>query len=109
MPSALEPSSLVYAEACVQGAPCIGTKHGGSAAVFGPAGIAVDPDDPAELLDAMLRMADPAVAEAYGQAARRIAPLLTWEAVARRLGAAAGWLPGDAPPLPEPAAPTRYA
>ncbi len=99
LPSSLEPSAVSYAEACSQGLPSIGTVHGGSEEIFGDAGIAIDPTVDGALLSAMERMADPATARAMGATAQRRAPMLTWDAVARRLALASGWWSGDAAPL----------
>jgi glycosyltransferase involved in cell wall biosynthesis len=90
MPSVLEPFGRVYVEAATVGVPSIGTSAGGAADAVGPGGLLVDPNDEAALVDAMRRMCNPSAAASFGEAARRYAELLTWDAIAQRLVRALG-------------------
>lgn len=85
MPSRFEPTGIVHAEAARAGLPAIGTTVGGAASVIGPGGTTVAPDDDEALAAAMLALADAAVAQRLGAAAREHAEGFTWETVARRL------------------------
>ncbi len=85
MPSLHEPAGLVYAEAGGAGVPSIGTTSGGAATMIGPGGVLVDPHDPAQLVGAMLQLADPATAQRLGELARTHAAGLTWRKVAERV------------------------
>ena len=85
MPSLFEPSAVVYTEAMACGLPSIGTSVGGSEDIVGDAGISVDPLDARAIDEAMLTLADPAVARRLGAVAEGRAPLFTWQAVAERL------------------------
>jgi glycosyltransferase involved in cell wall biosynthesis len=85
MPSRFEPFGIVHAEAGLAGVPSIGTTVGGAAAVIGPAGVTVPPDDHGALVRAMRELAEPATARAYGARAREHALQFTWDEVARRL------------------------
>jgi hypothetical protein len=85
MPSLLEPSAIVYAEAASAGLPSIGTSVGGSGDIIGDGGILVDPASPDETYEAMLQIADPAVAARVGAVAAERGRILTWEAVGQRL------------------------
>ncbi len=85
LPSLLEPSALVFAEALQAGLPSIGSTAGGSATIVGDAGIMVAPGDERALAAAMVRMCDSVVLARYAAAARRRAPLFTWRAVAERV------------------------
>ncbi len=99
LPSSLEPSAVSYAEACSQGVPSIGTVHGGSIDIFGDSGVAIDPSQRGALTAAMLDLADPDCAQSFGAIAVQRAPMLTWDAVARRLATASGWWDGPSIPL----------
>ncbi len=85
MPSLLEPTGNVHAEALAAGIGSIGTTRGGVRTVIGDAGVLVDPEDAAALTEAMLRFCDPETMAEYGRRAERRAPLLTWRAVAERV------------------------
>ena len=85
MPSRFEPFAIVHAEAGLAGLPSIGSTVGGVDAVIGRGGTTVPPDDHAALVQAMLRLAEPATASAYGAAARLHAQRFTWANVAREL------------------------
>jgi glycogen synthase len=85
IPSEIEPSGIVFAEALAAGIPSIYTTAGGSATIVGEAGIGVDPGDERALVDAMTALAEPERARALGTAALGRASLFTWRAVAERL------------------------
>ena len=94
-PSHSEASAIAYVEAAAAGLPSIGTVAGGSDYLIGDGGLVVDPGDDDALLDAMLWLADPAVAARKGAAARRRSERFTWEAVGRRLLRALGGAPPE--------------
>jgi glycosyltransferase involved in cell wall biosynthesis len=85
LPSWNEPTGTVHAEAAAAGLPSIGTIAGGVVTVIGDSGVLVDPGCDDDLVAAMLRVADPVVAQRLGAAARARAPLFTWRKVAERL------------------------
>ncbi len=85
MPSLHEPAGIVYVEAGGAGVASIGTTNGGAATMIGPGGLVVDPHEPREILDAMLRLADPERARRLGALARSHSQLFTWRKVAERL------------------------
>jgi len=85
LPSLLEPTGNVHAEALAAGIGSIGTRRGGVSTLIGDAGVTIWPEDVDSLAAAMSRFCDPAVAREYGERARRRAPLFTWRAVAERL------------------------
>lgn len=85
LPSRYEPSAQVYVEAAAAGLPIIGTTEGGSELLIGEGGLLVAPSDEPQLLAAMRRMCDPAVARSLGEQARQRATLFTWQLVAERL------------------------
>ncbi len=85
VPSRLEPAGIVYAEAGSMGIPSIGTTVGGAADMIGDGGLVVDPTDLDALTQAMVRLADHAMAQEAGARARRHAEGLTWEAVGLRV------------------------
>jgi glycosyltransferase involved in cell wall biosynthesis len=85
MPSLHEPAGIVYVEAGNAGVPSIGTTNGGAATMIGPGGVLVDPLDQEQLLNAMLELAHPEVAQRMGELAHRHAALFTWRKVAERL------------------------
>jgi glycosyltransferase involved in cell wall biosynthesis len=95
LPSHSEASAIAYVEAAAAGLPSIGTVAGGSDYLIGDGGLVVDPGDDDALLDAMLWLADPAVAARKGAAARRRSERFTWEAVGRRLLRALGGAPPE--------------
>ena len=66
LPSHSEASAIAYVEAAAAGLPSIGTVAGGSDYLIGDGGLVVDPGDDDALLDAMLWLADPAVAARRG-------------------------------------------
>ncbi|MBM4381324.1 MAG: glycosyltransferase family 4 protein, partial [Deltaproteobacteria bacterium] len=91
MPSVSEGSPLALLEAMASGLPAVATRVGGIPDVLddGVEGLTVPPLDVAGLVRALgLLLADPARAAALGQAARRRAEGLTWEATASALEAA---------------------
>jgi glycosyltransferase involved in cell wall biosynthesis len=91
MPSLVEPFGIVHVEAARAGLASIVSLEGGAAEIVGAqGGIAVDPHDENALVEAMVRIADPAVAERMGRAARERSRLYTWPAVAGRLLRALG-------------------
>lgn len=85
MPSVHEPAGAVYLEAARAGIASIGTRNGGAATLIGDAGRVVDPNDPQELLDAMLELSDPHVAQTLGARAQERSQLFTWRKVAERI------------------------
>ncbi len=98
MPSLHEPLGIAHAEAGSAGIPSIGTERGGAREVIGPGGTVVDPLDLSQLVEAMMRFADPSEAFAAGQKALVHSQLYTWPRVAKRILNALGLLsPDDAP------------
>ncbi len=95
MPSRLEPFGIVYLEAAGAGLPSIGTTRGGTASSIGSGGILVDPDDPAGLLGAMGRLADPARAQELGARARARSHSFSWRLTAERVLRATGLVDAD--------------
>jgi glycosyltransferase involved in cell wall biosynthesis len=85
MPSLLEPTGNVHAEALAAGLGSIGTTSGGVDMVIGDSGVTVAPDDRDALTDSMAVFCDPAVAQEFGRRAANRAPLFTWAAVAERV------------------------
>ena len=85
MPSRREAMGIVYAEASSAGIASIGTTAGGGYQIIGDTGRVVDPDDDAELLDAMRELAEPERARELGALAHDRSGLFTWQAVAERL------------------------
>jgi glycosyltransferase involved in cell wall biosynthesis len=85
MPTIEEAAGIVFAEAQAAGIGSIATSTGGSATIVGDGGIIVDPRDDDAIAEAMLRLADPALAARLGALALARAPLFTWRAVAERL------------------------
>jgi glycosyltransferase involved in cell wall biosynthesis len=88
LPSRFDPSPIAYLEAASAGLPVIATSRGGASELLGDAAITVNPDDPAALVKAMHRLADPAIAQSMGAEASRAATTSTWSAVAGRVLAA---------------------
>ena len=85
MPSHHEAMGIVYAEASCAGIASIGTTAGGGSQIIGRTGRVVNPDDDAELLDAMRELAEPARAQKLGGLAHDRSGLFTWQAVAERI------------------------
>ncbi len=85
MPSLHEPTGTVYAEAGGAGIASIGTTNGGAATVIGDGGRLVDPLSLEEITQAMLELAEPAVAARLAELAHERARLFTWRKVAERL------------------------
>jgi glycosyltransferase involved in cell wall biosynthesis len=85
MPSLHEAAGIVYIEAGGAGIPSIGTTNGGTATMIGPGGIVVDPLQPEEIFEAMLKLADPETAQRMGELAYRHSAPFTWRKVAERL------------------------
>jgi len=83
---------LTYLEAGLCGLPAIGSRSGGvpDAIVDGETGLLVNPEDPAQIADAIIRLiSDEALAQRLGQnARRRVLDDFTWERVAERFQAA---------------------
>jgi len=102
MPSSVEPFGIAYVEAASAGVPSIGGRLGGAPDIIGEdGGVVVDPDDEEQLLDAMLRLADPDTARRMGRAARARSEVYTWRKVAERLLRALGLALPDGHPLAE--------
>lgn len=85
MPSLHEPAGIVYVEAGGAGIASIGATKGGAATMIGPGGLVVDPLEPEQIVEAMLKLADPDTARRLGDLARRHAGLFTWRKVAERM------------------------
>jgi glycosyltransferase involved in cell wall biosynthesis len=85
MPSLLEPTGNVHAEALAAGIGSIGTTSGGVSTIIGDSGVTVAPHDTDELAAQMLAFCDPERAREFGRRARARAPLFTWKAVAERV------------------------
>jgi glycosyltransferase involved in cell wall biosynthesis len=85
MPSLHEPSGTVLIEAASAGIPSVGGSNGGALTCIGDGGYVVDPLEPQEILDAMLKLCDPDTAQRLGELAREHAKLFTWRKVAERL------------------------
>ncbi len=91
MPSRIEPFGIAYVEAASAGVASIATSVGGPRDVIGDGGgVVVEPDDEESLVEAMLRLADPATAIRMGQDAHQRSSLYTWPNVAERLLRALG-------------------
>ena len=90
LPSSFEPFGIAYLEAGASGVPSIGTTVGGASDAIGDGGLLVDPDDQASLVNAMLELTDPAVAQRLGARAFAHSARFTWQAVAERLLRALG-------------------
>jgi glycosyltransferase involved in cell wall biosynthesis len=99
LPSLMEPTGNIHAEALAAGVGSIGTSRGGAATVIGDAGVTVDPLDQPGLEREMLRFCEPEVAREYGELARRRSPLFTWRAMAERIVRALELDGVDAEPL----------
>lgn len=85
IPSLHEPAGIAYLDAGVVGVPSIGTTNGGARTMIGDGGVVVDPHSPRALPEAMLRLANPAVAAQLGARAQRHAQQFTWGKVAQRM------------------------
>jgi hypothetical protein len=85
MPSLHEPSGTVLIEAASAGIPSIGSSSGGARTCIGDGGYVVDPLEPQEILDAMLKLCNPDTAKRLGELAHEHAKLFTWRKVAERL------------------------
>jgi glycosyltransferase involved in cell wall biosynthesis len=96
MPSLHEPTGIVHAEAGAAGIASIGTICGGVSTVIGEGGRLVDPTSDESILEAMLELSDPHVAQSLGALALERSHLFTWEKVAQRLLRALN-LPGSNP------------
>jgi len=83
---------LTYLEAGLCGLPAIGSRSGGvpDAIVDGETGLLVNPEDHAQIANAIIRLiSDEALAQRLGQnARRRVLEDFTWERVAERFQAA---------------------
>ena len=106
MPSLHEPAGVVFTEAAAAALPSVGGTVGGSADFIGDGGLVVDPTDDDAVVEAMLALCDPGLAERTGALAAARSPLFTWRAVAGRLLGALGLdglgedLPDDLPLRP---------
>ncbi len=92
----IEGFGLVYLEANLCGTAVIGGRTGGTAdaIVDGETGLLVDPEQPEEIAEALVRLlSDPDLAGRMAQAGReRVQRELTWDHVAQRVTEAlAGW------------------
>jgi len=85
MPSLHEPTGIVHAEAGAAGIASIGTTCGGVSTVIGEGGRLVEPTSDDSILEAMLELSDPQLAERLGAIALERSRLFTWEKVAERL------------------------
>jgi len=85
LPSVHEPAGIVYVEAATAGLASIGTTSGGAATLIGDAGRLVDPGSTDQLVEAMVELARPEVAERLGARAHARSELFTWQKVAQRL------------------------
>jgi len=85
LPSLFDPSPIAYLEAASSGLPVVATTCGGAGELLGDASICVDPHDREGLVQAMLRVARPQVAQAMGQQAALRAGDASWKSVAKRI------------------------
>jgi glycosyltransferase involved in cell wall biosynthesis len=85
LPSFHEPSATVHLEAGHAGIPSIGSSNGGAETVIGPGGYIVHPGHRQELVEAMLKLAEPGHAAEMGLRASEHAQLFTWRRLAERL------------------------
>lgn len=89
MPSRYEPWGLVFGEAMAYGVPCVGSTVQSIPHILGDgaAGLLVEPDDPAALADALVRLlTDDALARAVGAAGRSLVEQEhSWDRVAERM------------------------
>jgi Glycosyl transferases group 1 len=85
MPSRFEPYGIAYVEAGRAGIASIGTTVGGATDAIGQGGILVDPDRPAELIEAMRRLAGADEARRLGRLATAHAAELSRPAVAAKV------------------------
>jgi glycosyltransferase involved in cell wall biosynthesis len=83
LPSRFEPAGIAYLEAGSAGLPVICTTEGGASELLRDGSIAIDPTDVQALTQAMLLLADPAVARKIGNMASTVAQGSTWQHVAR--------------------------
>ncbi len=90
LPSSFEPFGIAYLDAGAAGVPSIGTTVGGASDAIGDGGLLVNPEDQASLLNAMLELAEPAVAQRLGERAFEHSARFTWQAVSERLLRALG-------------------
>lgn len=89
LPSLVESFGLPVVEAMAAGLPVVASRIGGMPEVLveGKTGLLVEPDSPASLAQALLRVLnDPALAEAMGRAGRiRAEELFSWDGAVRSL------------------------
>lgn len=85
MPSKFDPSPISYLEAGSSGLPVIATSQGGASELLGEGSISVDPGEVSQIAQAMLRAADPGIAQQMSQHAEQAASQSTWVHVAQRM------------------------
>jgi glycosyltransferase involved in cell wall biosynthesis len=85
VPSRCEAAGIVFAEACAAGVPSICGSVGGATSIVADAGITVTSGDVAELVTAMLHLADPQRAELLGRRALARSPEFEWPTVCERI------------------------
>ncbi len=88
LPSLFEPFGMTSQEAMACGKPVVASKFGGirNTIVSGEDGLLIDPKNPVEFADAMIKLIkDPAYKEKLGSAAyKKIREEYSWEAIANR-------------------------
>ncbi|MFL4473462.1 glycosyltransferase family 4 protein [Paeniglutamicibacter sp. MACA_103] len=90
LPSRFDPSPISYLEAASAGLPVIATAVGGAGELLGEGSITVDPMEPEEILDAMIRLCRPEEAMRLGERAKQAAATSRWTDVASRIIAELG-------------------
>lgn len=85
MPSIHEPGGVVFVEASAVGVGSIAGNRGGSRDFVADAGFVVDPFSEEQIVEAMVRMADPETAQRCGVRASQRSRKFTWNQVAGRL------------------------
>ncbi len=76
----ISPNMILDAVRC--GTPFILTRENGIGHLLGDAAISVDPQDKKQIVEAIVRLADPAVRVAYAQKVRAVSFSHTWEEIA---------------------------
>ena len=85
VPSLVEPSGSIHAEAAASGMAVIGTRIGGNSETIGSAGVTVNPHEQSAITEAMLKLADPSTARAMAAQGPDHVTGQTFENVARRI------------------------